>query len=135
MAKAAALIQGISTSPGASDDYDFFSASEYLSDDPERPTIFQNLLKSSVPAGRLISIPGLPKVPLPFAMSTTAFTDAVGYVRDNKFVGTMSLTYDFIFSELSPRNRVALFPRVGSIPERAHMVGAGRFEIFFGADV
>jgi hypothetical protein len=135
IAKAAALIQGISASPGASEDYDFFSASEYLSDDPEHPTIFQNLVKTAVPAGRFISIPGLPKVPLPFAMSNTAFTEAVGYVRDNKFVGTMSLTYDFTFSELSPNTRVAFFHKMGAIPERAHIIGAGRFEISFQPDI
>jgi hypothetical protein len=73
--------------------------------------------------------------PMPFEMSTTAFTEAVGFVREDKFVGTMRLTYDFSFSQISPQVRMMLSRQFGHIPDRAHMMGAGRFEILIQADI
>jgi hypothetical protein len=135
VAKVAAFMQELNAAIGASDDYDFFSATEYISDDPEHPSIFQNFETNLVPAGKMISIPGMPSVPMPFEMSTTAFTEAVGFVREDKFVGTMRLTYDFSFSQISPQVRMMLSRQFGHIPDRAHMMGAGRFEILIQADI
>lgn len=135
VAKVAAFMQELNAAIGASDDYDFFSATEYISDDPEHPSIFQNFVTNRVPAGKMISIPGMASVPMPFEMSSTAFTEAVGFVREDKFVGTMRLTYDFSFSQISPQVRMMLSRQFGHIPDRAHMMGAGRFEILIQADI
>ncbi len=135
VAKSAAIIQNLNSMAGISDDYDFFSASEYISDDPEHPTIFQNWVSTTVPLGKVIEIPGLPRVPMPLEMSSIAFTEAVGFVREDKFIGTMILTYDFTFSKVSQQARM-LFARLGkSIPESAHMEGSGRFEILLQSDI
>jgi len=110
---------------GSSEAYDFFTAAEYISEDPELPSIFQNQIVNYVPAGRMIHIPGLPPMPVPSALSTTAFTEAVGFVREDKFVGTMRFICDFNISNISP----ILTSRFGQIPSEAQITGAGRFEI------
>ena len=133
--KVAAFMQELNAVMGISDDYEFFSATEYLSDDPEHPNIFQNVITIAVQAGKMISVPGLPRVPLPFGMSTTAFTEAVGFVQDDKFVGTMRLNYEFTFSNVSPQAHVFLARQFGPIPSTAQMTGAGRFEISLQADI
>jgi hypothetical protein len=135
VAKVAAFMQELNAVMGLSDNYDFFSATEYLSDDPEHPSIFQNMVTITVPAGKMIRIPGMPRVAMPLAMSTTAFTEAVGFVQKDKFVGTMRLIYDFSFSNISQQVRLILGRHFGEIPSTAHMTGAGRFEISVQADI
>jgi hypothetical protein len=120
---------------GIPDSYDFFSATDYLSDDPDHPNKFQNIVTVIVPAGITINLPGLQKVPLPFDMSYTAITEAVGYVRENKFVGTTSVTNDYNFSNISPEFRDMVFERLGQIPDTAHITGTGSFEILIQADI
>jgi hypothetical protein len=112
-----------------SDEYDFFSASEYISDDPERPTIFQNLSTQLIPAGKQFSIPGLGKVPMIFEYSVSAFTEAVGFVADRKFVGTMRLSYNFDYSKMESQIRHLLASRFGSIPDHSYVKAVGRFEV------
>jgi hypothetical protein len=69
------------------------------------------------------------------AASGKKATEAIGFVRNDKFVGIMSFTYDFSFSEISPQARILLSQVVGSIPDKAHMTGSGRFEISIQADL
>jgi hypothetical protein len=134
MAKATPLVQ-VNAVMGISDDYDFFSAAEYISNDPEHPTIFQNMLINTTPAGKVITLPGVGRVIMPLTMSCRAFTEAVGFVREDKFVGTMRLQYDFTFSEISPQAQFALARQFGPIPSTAKMTGAGRFEIQLQNDI
>lgn len=129
VAKSAPLMQELNAVMGISDDYNFFSATEFLSQDPTRPSIFQNVVASQVAAGTMISIPGLPRIPMPFEMTSNSYTEAVGYVQDDKFFGMMRLTYDFSFSKISPQVRSMLSAQLGQIPATAHMTGSGRFEI------
>jgi len=120
---------------GVPDSYDFFSATDYLSDDRERPTIFQNLMTGIVQAGSTFDLPGMQRLPMPFGWSYTQFTEAVGFVREDRFVGTMSQTYDFIFSNMSPEFRTTMARQFGQIPDTAHITGTGRFEISIQADI
>jgi hypothetical protein len=113
----------------SSDAYDFYSASEYISDEPQHPTIFQNLVTQVTAAGRQINFPGLGKFAMPFELSVSSFTEAVGYVADGKFVGTMRLSYDLEVSKMTPQIRQLLAHRFGHIPDSGHMTGAGRFEV------
>lgn len=112
-----------------SDAYNFFSASEFISDDPEHPTIFQNLFTHILPAGKQVNFPGLGTYGMPFEQSVSAFTEAVGYITDDKFVGTMRLSYDIHLSKMAPQIRQVLGARFGNIPDHCHMTGAGRFEV------
>jgi hypothetical protein len=51
--KVAAFMLELNAAMGISDDYEFFSATEYLSDDPNHPNIFQNIVTNTVPAGKM----------------------------------------------------------------------------------
>jgi hypothetical protein len=133
--KAAALMKELNAVTGVSDDYDFFSASEFLSDDPEHPTIFQNQVTTTVPVGKIMSLPGMPRIPWPLTMTSVSFTEAIGFVRDDKFIGTMNLAYDFRFSDISPQARMMLSHMFGAIPDKANMTGSGRFEISIQPDL
>lgn len=113
----------------ASDAYSFFSASEYISDEPQHPTIFQNLTTLVTPAGRQVNFPGLGRFAMPFELSVSSFTEAVGYVADGKFVGTMRLSYDLQLSKMAPQIRQLLTHRFGHIPDSGQMTGVGRFEV------
>jgi hypothetical protein len=134
-AKVGAGFQDFNAMLGISDEYDFFTAAQYLSDDPERPNIFQNWSSTTVPSGTVITIPGLGRYPLPFQIDSTASTEAIGYVRDDKFVGTMKLEYEFRFSKVTQQTRMLLARQFGNIPDRADMTGAGRFEVELQSDI
>jgi hypothetical protein len=120
---------------GLDDGYDFLSATEYLSDDPEHPSIFQNLVQTTTPAGTLISIPGLGKFPIPFEISCSSFTEAIGFIENDKFVGRIQLMYDFDFSKMPAHLRSTLEVLKGKIPLTAKMRGTGRFEVKLLSDV
>ena len=72
---------------------------------------------------------------MPFEMTYTQITEAVGYVRENTFVGTMSFINDFNFSKISPEFRNNVFRQLGQIPDTAHITGTGRFEISIQSDI
>lgn len=129
VANAAALFRGIAEMMGAGDGYEFYSAAEYISDDPESPTIFQNLFRSNSPAGAPVSVPGLGQVPLPFTMDMVAVTEAIGFVDGDVFKGTMHLSYDCTITNMSPQVRAAMELRLGKIPAKSQFEGGGRFEV------
>lgn len=119
----------------ASDPYSFYSAAEYISDDPEHPTIFQNRITQVVAAGRQMNFPGFGKVPMPFEYSVSAYTEAVGYVNNDKFVGTMRFSSDFHLSKMVPQVRQFLGVRFGHIPDDGQVTGVGRFEVSLLPDI
>ena len=129
MAKVAAGPFDFNKMLGISDDYDFYTAAEYISTDVERPSIFQNWVSNVVPLGTVMRVPGLGNFPLPMEISSTAYTEAVGYVHDDKFVGVMRLDLSFTFTKITPQTRMALAPQFGTIPEVAGITGTGSFEI------
>jgi hypothetical protein len=135
MAKVAAGVQDFNAILGISDDYDFFTAAEYLSADPERPNIFQNWVETKVPLGTPINVIGLPRFPMPLEITSTAFTEAIGYVLDNDFVGTMRIEYKFWFSKVSQQARLLLARQFGAIPDQAEMTGSGRFRVELQSDI
>ena len=129
VAQAAAMFRGLSDTIGAVDDYDFYSADEYVSTDPAQPTIFQNLYEKRTEPGRIAKLAGFPAVPLPFGFDLKAYTQAVGYVEEGVFRSTMQLDYDLRVIGLAPMHRQLLEGRIGRIPERAAFGGKGSFEI------
>jgi hypothetical protein len=135
MAKVAAGPLDFNKMLGISDEYDFYTAAECISTDAEQPSIFQNWFSNTVPFGTHMSILGLGNFPLPMEISSTAFTEAVGYVHHDKFVGVMRLEVSFIFTKVTLQTRMALASRFGNIPERATITGMGRFEIELQSDL
>lgn len=128
VASAMALMKELSDAMGV-DGYDFFSADEYVSDDPEEPTILQNIVEMITPAGTSVSFPPFGAFPTPFESRIVAYTEAVGFVREGVFSGTMRLSYDAQFTKMAPQIRLQLEQVVGSFPSSATMEGAGKFEI------
>ena len=55
-ASASPMMGPIGDMAGAQDEYDFFCADEYLSADPEKPSIFQNLYEKRVAPGMSIGV-------------------------------------------------------------------------------
>lgn len=103
---------------------DFSTSDEYVSTDVEKPTIFQNVASASVPSG--FEIPALIDMPsgfqLPFGLTVTAFTEAVGYIKDSRLVGTFEISYDLQFVNLPPQATARL-------PSRISILGEGSFDI------
>jgi hypothetical protein len=120
---------------GISDESDFYTAAEYISIDAERPSIFQNWVSNIVPFGTQMSVPGIGNFSLPMEISSTASTEAVGYVHDDKFVGVMRLELNFTFTKVTSQTRMALASRFGDIPEVAGISGSGRFDIELQSDL
>jgi Type I restriction enzyme R protein N terminus (HSDR_N) len=114
---------------GVSDEYDFYTAADYISVDAERPSIFQNFVSYVFPFGTHMTLPGLGNISVPMEIASTATTEAVGYVHDDRFVGVMQLELSFTFTKVALQTRMALASRFGDIPEVARITGSGRFEI------
>lgn len=131
--KAAAMFRDFSEMVGAADDYDFYSADEYVSTDPEKPTIFQNIYENQTLPGAKTHVPGLGEVAMPFGFDLKAYTQAVGYVEEGIFRGTMRLDYELAVTGLNPMLRPLLEAQLGQIPERSVFSGVGSFEIRFGS--
>lgn len=129
-ASASPMMGLIGDMAGAQDEYDFFCADEYLSTDPKKPSIFQNLYKKHVAPGSLVSGP-MGTQPMPFGFYLEAYTEAVGFVQGEYFRGTMRLEYDLTVEGLRGQVRAMLEQRTGPIPQRSQFSGMGRYEIRF----
>ena len=128
--KAAAMFRELTEMMGAADDYDFYSADEYISTDPASPTIFQNLYENSTLPGARVRVPGMGEVAMPFGFGLKAYTQAVGYVEAGVFQGTMRLDYELTVTGLNPMLRPLLEAQLGGrIPERSSFSGVGSFEV------
>jgi hypothetical protein len=132
VAKSAPLFGDYAETMGIADTYDFYSADEYISNDPATPTIFQNLYESRTPAGKIVTVPVMGSVPLPFGFTLTAFTEAVGFMDGDMFRGTMRLDYDLRIEGMPAQVRSLLEAQMGRIPDRSQFSGAGSFEVSMG---
>lgn len=66
---------------------------------------------------------------MPFGFTLKAYTQAVGYVADDCFRGTMQLDYDLHIIGLNPALRPMIEAQLGKFPERAKFSGTGSFEV------
>lgn len=74
--------------------YDFECADEIISEDPHHPNIFQGRVEALMPAGTEVGPPFVPmKMGLPFAIGMVAYTQAVGFFREDQFLGTFQIRY------------------------------------------
>lgn len=127
--KAAALFREFGNAIGVADDYDFYSADDYLSTDPDQPTVLQNLYENVTEPGKRVSIPGLGQVTMPFGFSLKAFTQATGFVLDGAFQGTLQLEYDVQVIGMQPMLRPLIEAQLGEIPDRSVFTGLGSFQV------
>lgn len=129
VAEAAPLMKELRAFLTSAEGYDFYCSEEYISTDIENPTIFQNFYSSHVPAGTVITIPGLGKVAMPFGFQASATTEAIGFISDDKFCGTMELNYTLLFDPMPPQIKNALQAQFGLIPNISNIQGGGFFEV------
>ncbi|NIA70341.1 type I restriction enzyme HsdR N-terminal domain-containing protein [Pelagibius litoralis] len=112
----------------------FSTADEFISNNVESPTIFQNVVRAAlrpgvefpippgVPPALVGQAPGAVKFPLPFGFAMTAFTEAVGYIQDDRFRGTFDIIYDFRFDSVPSAIQAML-------PPQMDLRGEGTFDI------
>lgn len=103
----------------------FRSADEYISTDPSKPTILQNMSKGGMMPGSTIPASMANKgMIVPFGMEHEAFTQAVGYLDENKFKGTFNVEY-----KLGPMGRVpAQYALMMNLLQNLKMRSSGTFE-------
>ncbi len=107
----------------------FLTPDEFISRNIDVPTIFQNFAAAVVAPGTPIpalpgSPPGVDGLPLPFRMSMTAVTEAVGYIDDERFKGTFDIIYDFRFDDIPMLPDLSI-----QIPSQADLFTEGTFDI------
>jgi hypothetical protein len=108
----------------------FECADEFVSVDRERPSIFQSITGGQVHAGTVIGgVPGVPTFSLPFGLDVLAYTEAVGFVEDDKFKGTFNIAYDFRVRDAG--GLPALARQVAAVFEGNTLTTVGDFEVVF----
>ncbi len=111
-------------------DYEFMTSDEYVSTDPERPTIFQNVVEGRLEPGKTVRLfPGMPEFPMPFGFTFTVFTEATGFIEDGEFKGVLSFDYQYLIIRGQPIGIPQLDTLVRQSPSRASLVGDGTFRI------
>jgi hypothetical protein len=111
---------------GLADHYDFYSSSDYISVDQEQPTIFQHFLDSSVALGTPTFFAGR-QTAMPFSMEMTAFTEVVGFVKDDEFQGTMRVEAEMHIEQMNAMMRPFLKSQFGLVPGTHRIAQSGRF--------
>lgn len=129
VAKAAPLMGELSELLEREDGYAFYSSDEFVSVDRGTPTIFQNFIEGKVPAGTMMSVPGMGKFPTPFGYRFASMTEAIGFIDGDTFMGTMQLSYEFFFEGMPPMIRAAIEARFGVLPKVPRAQGGGTFEV------
>lgn len=104
------------------------SAAEYISNDPEHPTIFQNLIDFRANEGLQIpSMWGQPAKKLEMDMNVKAITQATGYYASGRFKGTFAVDYYYTFIK-KPILPVHL-SRLINLSKEIEMKSVGDFEV------
>jgi hypothetical protein len=111
-------------------DYVFLTSDEYISSDPERPTILQNVLEGRLePGARFRPMPGFPEIELPIGFQFVVYTEATGYVAEDRFVGVLTFDYDYQFIRGRPTGNPMIDRLLFQTPPTAKLVGSGEFTI------
>lgn len=111
---------------GLGNRYDFYSSSSHISTEEEQPTIFQNFICTRVDRGTLMTYVGMPTA-MPCSLETTAFTEVVGFVRDEQFQGTVRIEADLLIGPMEPIVGLVVAKQFGLHPGQHRIVQTGRF--------
>jgi hypothetical protein len=112
------------------EDYEFYCAEEFISSEPAKPTIFQNVVTASLQPGVAATIlPGVAPIPLPFGFDCTVFTEAVGYTEGNTFKGVLSFRYDYKIIRGRPIGIPQVDMLIRNSPPTAKLEGEGDFVV------
>jgi hypothetical protein len=116
------------------ENFEFFCSDEYISNDVERPTIFQNVVEGRLEPGESARfLPGMPEIILPFGFKFTVVSEATGYVDSATFKGVVAFDYYYEFIRGSPSGNPNLDHMVSNMPRNANLVGEGRFNILLSS--
>lgn len=106
----------------------FESADEYVSTEPTKPSIFQNITGGSLDAGTTFQgIPFVPSFALPFPIEMLTYTEAVGFLDGERFRGTFMVSYDFRVPNIAVLS--GQLKQLATIFQSANLGTAGEFEL------
>lgn len=112
------------------DSYEFATSDEFVSSNQESPTIFQNVVDASVARGTPFQMPGLGmEIRLPFGFDMSAYTQAIGFIDDDRFRGFFEIEYQFTVRDFVPTGNSQFDMLIQGSPRVALMSGEGTFEI------
>jgi hypothetical protein len=115
-------------------DYDFWAADEYISTDKNIPTVCQNVLDVTVPAGTPIRlVPGIPEIPLPMGFQSTVYTEAIAYFDGEVLTGFLSFDYDYTLVRGRLTGNLQIDNLLANVPSKAKLIGEGTFKIITAA--
>lgn len=116
-------------------DYEFLTSDEFISTDPERPTILQNVLEGRLePGGKFSPMPGMPEMVLPVGFAFVVFTEATGFVENGEFKGVLSFDYDYQIIRGRPSGIPQIDMMIAQSPPTAKLTGDGTFRIVVADD-
>jgi hypothetical protein len=114
---------------GMSDEFEFFSADEFISDDLDRPTILQNIVSARLPPGHRASLSsGLPPNAIP-GFDTVVFTEATGFFAGERFRGLLSFDYRYTFLEMPRTGNPMIDRALQQMPRELQVAGEGEFDL------
>lgn len=112
------------------DGYEFATADEFISDDINAPSIFQNVVEASMPVGTVVrAFPGMPEFRLPFGFEMKAYTQAVGFLDGQQFKGTFDISYEYTLVNIRNSGIPQLDMMLRASPRVAQMSGGGVFDL------
>lgn len=79
------------------ENFKFLSSDQFLSTDPDAPSIFQNVFEAHLRAGTPVEVrvPQPMTVPAPIGFVCSAFTQAVGFVEGDEFKGALDFEFHY----------------------------------------
>jgi hypothetical protein len=116
------------------EDFQFYCADEFVSNNPDRPSIFQNVVRGGLPPGIEVQVsPFSPKVKLPIGFNFACFTEAVGFIDGDAFKGVLAFEYEYELIVGGPSGNPQIDHYLRMMPRVATMTGTGQFSILVAA--
>lgn len=106
--------------------YKFSTTDEFISTNPNNPTIFQGMFHGVIPAGTNVAPPFAPvEMAIPFGTKMAAFTQATGFIEEDRCKGTFIIEYQTEFDITGPMRELI----EKSMPVEQELRAYGDFEI------
>jgi hypothetical protein len=113
------------------DRFEFTAMTSEISRDRNSPTIFKNIQIGSIEEGEVIEAPGMGEIPCPFTISFEVFSEAIGFLDDENFIGIVSFDYRFVFHPPINQSNQAIAMMLADLPKVGNLVGNGEFAVRF----
>lgn len=111
-------------------DFEFLTSDEFISTDPENPTVLQNVVDGRLAPGAMFQMmPGMPEMALPIGFAFTVYTEATGFVENGEFKGVLSFEYDYQIIRGRPTGIPQIDMMVSHAPPTAKLTGEGTFRV------